>query len=308
MTFGPATPITVLTVGELMWDILVEPPGTLEHGERLRRVPGGAAANVARALAKHRMSVAVLGVVSSDPLGRALVGALSRAGIDVSLVSEADGRMGLVFFDLIQRERCVAYRPSAVLPSLVALPAGWLDARHRPTVLHIAALTADVPSLVALTALASEARTRGAWVVVDLNARPRAFEPSAEKPALPIQALTPLLAVADVVKGSAGDVGLVERATGASLEGAVRHAGDAAFIVTRASAPSSACGPFGSMELPVAAQIPVRSMGAGDAFAAGLVSVLSSARKSEAPHASLWHRALAEAHAWAARHVTTPVS
>ena len=64
--------MSVLVCGELMWDVHVEPDGTLETGERMRRVPGGAASNVALALALRGLSVAVAGIVSSDALGRGL--------------------------------------------------------------------------------------------------------------------------------------------------------------------------------------------------------------------------------------------
>jgi sugar/nucleoside kinase (ribokinase family) len=288
--------MTVLCIGELMWDLHVEPGESLETGERIRRVPGGAAANVALGLSARGVRAAVAGVVSDDPLGRGLCQALEQRGVDASRVIRGEGRTGLVFLERIRSsgERFVSYRP--VVPSLgeIALP-------EPLAALHIAALNPDAGELDALERAAVAARAKGAWIMVDVNARPRPWSIATSEPTL--AAIARLADRADAIKLSEGDLRVLARHMDEPT--ATLRRGCATLLVTRGAASTEASGPWGTLAIDPPAVDIVRSIGAGDAFCCGLLAHLAAHTRDGARDASFWREAVQVAHASAASRVTT---
>jgi len=287
----------ILCVGELMWDVHVEPGSTLETGERLRRFPGGAAANVAQALARRGRRVALGGTVSDDALGRGLCEALEARGIDASRVKRDHGRTGLVFLERTDgaSERFVSYRPTVGSFEGCDLPEGL-------RALHIGALNPIAAELASLADLAAQARRDGAVVLIDVNARPLPWREGVDADAAP--SLARLLMLAHAVKLSDSDLACLDR----ELDDAVAWlvAAGATAVVTRRGEPTSVQGPWGSVERRPPRVEVVRSVGAGDAFVSGMLEALVD---GEPPVASLgaqgWSEVLDAAQRAAALHVST---
>ena len=80
----------VVCGGEVLWDFFEERPGLY------RRCVGGASANEAVTLARLGLKVALVGAVGDDALGRELLGAATREGIDVRAVVLAARPTGVV--------------------------------------------------------------------------------------------------------------------------------------------------------------------------------------------------------------------
>ena len=88
-------PARVVVVGSINMDLVVTTPALPERGQTvlgsdLRRFGGGKGANQALAAARMGAQVAMVGKVGQDEPGRALVGELLRAGIDIAGIGRAD--------------------------------------------------------------------------------------------------------------------------------------------------------------------------------------------------------------------------
>ena len=292
----------VLSVGELMWDLHLELGELLEVGERLRRVPGGATANTAVALSQLGVSVSIGGRVSDDALGEGFCQLLHRRfGIDTSAVLRVRGRMGLVFIERCEavHERFVSYRPE-LASATVTPPASWSG-----RVLHISTMNPDAAELEALAAVA---RATAGWVVADANARPRAYRMAS----VPKESFVDLLAHVDVLKVSDGDLQVLSP-HGIDMAWLRRALSPTAVVLhTRAEAATRVCcGDDFAFDIDVPQLQLVRSIGAGDAFCAGLLSHLATCDAADV-HAvaagereAFWRDAVELGHEVAARRVTT---
>ena len=91
------SPRHVLCFGELL--LRLSPPGgeALLQSARLGAHFGGAEGNVAVALARLGRSSAMVSAVPDDPIGDAAGDSLRKAGVDVSRIRRAPGRLGLYF-------------------------------------------------------------------------------------------------------------------------------------------------------------------------------------------------------------------
>lgn len=89
----------VAVVGSINMDLVVSTerlpePGETILGNDFQRFGGGKGANQALAAARMGAAVALVGKVGTDEAGRALVGDLLRAGVDISRIGRADGPTG----------------------------------------------------------------------------------------------------------------------------------------------------------------------------------------------------------------------
>lgn len=282
-------PLDVLCVGEAMWDLFAPAGTTFDDAESLRLRPGGAAVNVALALAARGLRVGVAAVVSEDPLGQALRARLAAAGVTTTHMTTAPGRTGLVFVERIAgARRLVGYRGG--LDAELTVPEG-LDVR---TLFLTGLLPSEAQGRLWRSA-ATEARRRRIPVVIDVNARPRVWTGVDPGPALRV------LGTADVVKCSAGDLlalglGEPDRAVPA-LRAALRS--KATFVLTDGPRPALAIGRFGALEAPCRRARVVDPTGAGDAFSAALLLEIALAPPLERTRPAFWSAALREGHALA---------
>ena len=89
----------VTVVGSINMDLVVSTerlpsPGETILGTDFQRFGGGKGANQALAAARMGASVRLIGKVGTDEAGRALVGDLLRAGVEISRIGRAEGPTG----------------------------------------------------------------------------------------------------------------------------------------------------------------------------------------------------------------------
>ncbi len=169
---------------------------------------GGAEANVAVGLAKLGNTAAVVTVLPTNPLGYACAGELRRHGVDTSGIVHRDGRMGLYFLT-----HGAGHRPAEVLydragSAFAAAPADvidWKAALRSAQWLHISGITPAVSESGAQAALRAvrAAREAGIKISYDCNFRARLWgERAAQAPAL----LRELCSYATLIFGDDRDI------------------------------------------------------------------------------------------------------
>ncbi len=93
----------VFCIGEALIDFVVETPDLdLSLANEFKKKAGGAAANVACAIAKLGGRPVFLGCVGNDPFGDFLEDSLNKEGVDLSRLQRADTFTTLVFVSLAQ--------------------------------------------------------------------------------------------------------------------------------------------------------------------------------------------------------------
>jgi sugar/nucleoside kinase (ribokinase family) len=265
----------VVCVGEALWDLFAPADTPLAQNPSLRMNPGGGAVNVALGLAGRGIRAGLCAALGDDPVGRALAESVASRGVDISRVAFVRARTGLVIVASAP-PGAVAYRsPVEESRALAeALPTRW-DAR----LVHVSGLPPSRAAIAALRRAARRARQEGALVTVDVNARPRLF------PREVVLRVDPssLLAEADVVQASADDLRVLGIDPGDPLATLGAHLGRGAVLVVtdgpRRVRAFIAADP--SIEIARAVEpLHLRSaIGAGDAFATGLVSALARAAR-----------------------------
>ena len=94
-----ARPGPVVCFGEMLLRLFPPDHVPLTQSGTLAVAVGGAEANVAAALASLGRPTRMLSALPDNPLGRMARSRLAAAGVDISSVAAADGRMGLYFFE-----------------------------------------------------------------------------------------------------------------------------------------------------------------------------------------------------------------
>ena len=166
-----------VTFGEIM--LRLAPPGfeRFLQSPRFDATFGGAEANVAAALSQFGLAAAFVTVLpASNPLADAAIGELQRHGVDASRIVRGPGRMGIYFLETggNQRPSRVVYdrdrsaialaKPGDLNWERILEEAGWF---------HISGITPALSSSAAELALdaVAQARGRGVTVSCDLNYR-----------------------------------------------------------------------------------------------------------------------------------------
>jgi 2-dehydro-3-deoxygluconokinase len=235
---------------------------------------GSGALNVAVALARRGLRVGLSTSVDDDMHGRALVARVAELGIDVSGVTLAAPRTGLVVVhgSGVARE-LVAYRDEE---RPFTVPTAWSS-----QVLLLSGVSPVLAQSAALCKAARAARRAGTTVVIDLNARHHAW--AGREP----RSIRSLLREADIVRCSADDLAAL-RLDPRSLREFLRTA---AVLVTRSgTGETTVTGPFGEMGATRHDPGALWPMGAGDAFCAAMCAELC-----RAPHGAsgdIWARVL----------------
>jgi 2-dehydro-3-deoxygluconokinase len=295
-------PARIVCLGELMLRLSAPGREMLLQSPRLVAQFGGAEANVAVSLAMLGHPVAMASVVPDNALGRAAIGELRRHGVDTSHVLTAPGRMGLYFLvtGAIHRSSEVLYDRAG---SAFALHAGSIDANNLfdgADALHVSGVTpalGPAPAAAAKRAMET-ARARKLAVSFDCNYRARLWESQKGDAPLLLRQLTGL---ADTVYANARDLALIlgRNFGDADSADAFRKAGAAAFeafpalqrIATTVRRQQSVDQhEMSAWMVTRTAQIATRSysvgpivdrIGAGDAFAAGVLHGLRCGMKDD---------------------------
>jgi sugar/nucleoside kinase (ribokinase family) len=283
----------VVCVGEALWDLRTPTGITLDAAETLHMSPGGGAVNTALRLSELGLSAALCTIVGDDAVGEALVTRLSARGLDVSRVARARARTGLV---LLQDAppRVVAYRrlDEEARAMRSSLPARW-EARA----VHISGLLPSRSLITAIARAMRRARTQGCLVTADANLRPRLWRDAKVDP---LQAL----AEADVVQVSSDDLRVLGLDVAALRS---RLPARTTLIVTAGREPARALGPFGEIARPTQPLVAHMPLGAGDAFAAGVLAALLDVRPEDRSTAALLGHALERGHAIARAAITAAI-
>jgi fructokinase len=295
----------VVCFGEALWDMFEAGPRGKEPIARVfRREVGGAQANVATALARLGVRVALVGGVGTDRLGRALTSLLARDGVDVRHVQRLRNRTGMTF----------VVRGPRGEPEFLPYRERSADLALRPELLRSSAGRSSW-AVVGTSTFLTEASTRaterflalaahgGARLLVDLNVRAHLWPDARTMHS----AIAQLAGRAAIVKASDADL----RALGAqrgSLRWLERNAAHATWIVTRGPREATAIGEHGETSVPAMRRRCVDATGAGDAFVAGALATVVAARAVPDSGAwrtpELWEWALRVGHVMASRSIS----
>ncbi|MFJ3895104.1 sugar kinase [Streptomyces sp. NPDC090083] len=263
----------VVCIGETMAALAPDPSSSLEHADELRVSVAGAESNVAMYLADLKVPAAWLSALGDDPLGRRVLAEVGAAGVDVSGVRCDPGRAtGLLLKEPTgSRTRVHYYRrdsaASAMGPDVLA------DDRLRSAaVLHLTGVTPALsPSCrdLVTTALTVPAAERPYATSFDVNHRPALWPPGTAA-----SVLRDLADLADITF-----VGLDEAQElwGAGLRPADVRAllpRPRLLVVKDGGDSVIAFGDEGVLTVPALVTDVVEPVGAGDAFAAGVLAGL----------------------------------
>jgi fructokinase len=260
--------VAVAVAGEVITDLV--PTG--RDGD-FHATPGGSPANVAVGLARLDVPVRMLARVSADALGQRLRAHLLANGVDLSHAVAAAEPSSLAIV-VLEADGSAAY------DFRVDGTADWrwtdaelADALDGVDALHVGSLALTTPPGGAvLRRLAARART-SATVSFDPNVRHLLMGPQAEVLAVAHE----VLAVADVVKASAEDVGWLEPGRDlADVARAWQEHGPSLVVITRGGDGALAVGRSGTpVERPGRAVAVVDTVGAGDSFMSALLAGLA---------------------------------
>ncbi|WFE60671.1 PfkB family carbohydrate kinase [Micromonospora sp. WMMD712] len=267
----PAGPGRVVVVGDLITDVVAVLGGPLATGSdtpaTIRVTGGGQAANTAAWLAAQGVPVTMVGAVGDDDAGRDRVAELERAGVDCAVERHAGHTTGTVIVLTGGDERTMVTERGANLrlgtghvdAALAAAP----DARH----LHLSAYPLlDASSRGAgLRALAA-ARERGLTTSVDAASAAPLRRVGAAAFLTWVRDVDLLLVNADEAAVLAG--GLDPAAQARALTATARR-----VVVKRGAAGAVWADRTATVSVAPTRRVAVADVtGAGDAFAAGLLS------------------------------------
>ena len=272
----PSQP-TVVCLGEVLVDfVALEDSLPLEQATTFHRAAGGAPANVAVALARLGTHSSFMGKVGGDAFGRSLRRILAEQGVDLSgLVEDSAARTPLAFVgsDGLGGRSFVFYhdgmadtllRPDEINRDLIA----------QARVFHFGSVTlAAEPSAAATLAAARWARASGCLVSFDPNVRLELWD----SPRRALESILNALQMVDVVKVSSDELefltGTSDPAQACRL---LREHGPALAVVTLGAEGSYFDALTCAGHVPGVRVEAVDSLGAGDAFVAGLLAGISA--------------------------------
>lgn len=267
----------VVCLGEVLVDfVALEDKLPLEQATTFHRAAGGAPANVAVALARLGTHSSFVGKVGGDAFGHSLRQTLVAEGVDLrGLVEDSAARTPLAFVgsDGAGGRRFVFYH-DGMADTLLRPDEVNRDLITHARVFHFGSVTlAAEPSATATLAAARWARASGCLVSFDPNVRLELWD----SPRRALDSIVDALHVVDVVKVSSDEL---EFLTGtfdpAQACRRLREYGPALAVVTLGANGSyfDATGCAG--QVPGVPVKTVDSLGAGDAFVAGMLAGISA--------------------------------
>jgi 2-dehydro-3-deoxygluconokinase len=269
--------VDVVTFGEAMMMLIADRPGPLERAESFTRRTAGAETNVAIGLARLGLQVGWVSRLGTDSIGRYLLDAMRAEGIDCSHVScDAAGRTGFLFKGRVAGggDPPIEYHrkgsaASTFDPADIDVP--WLTAaRHLHATGVFAALS---PNCLATQVRAMTlARAAGRTISFDPNLRPTLWA----SPETMRSTLNDLATRADwVLPGLEEGRFLTGHDDAAAIARFYRERGARLVVVKLGPEGAWFDGEAGCGAIPgFAVPHVIDTVGAGDGFAAGLISAL----------------------------------
>jgi fructokinase len=273
---------SVVTLGEVLIDFFpLEPGASIEAAATFCRAAGGAPANVAVALSHLGIQAAFIGKIGGDPFGRFLRQTLADERVDVrGLVVAPDAQTPLAFVGTDGRDRGRSFEFYHQGTADTLLHADEVDREliGNASIFHFGSVTlAAEPSRTATLAAARTAREHGCLVSFDPNVRLELWERAGQARECILEAL----ALVDVVKVSADEVDFLTGASEPARAAQVlRHLGPSLAVVTLGA--DGCYFDDGTASGYVAAPyvLAVDTLGAGDAFVAGMLTALLDDRQA----------------------------
>lgn len=277
--------LDLFTFGECLLRLTAPETLRLEQATTLDVHVAGAESNLAIALARLGKRVAWFSRLPSAPHGQLALNFIRQHGVDVSDVQRvSDGRMGLLFL-----ERGVPPRPTRVWYDRADSAASKLQPSDLPTArlaesrwLHLTGITPALSNscLATCHAALSCAREHGTKVSFDVNYRSLLWSPQQAR-----ETLTPFCQAADLVFIAARDAAVVFEVHGDAIVQAERlqQLWSGTVVVTDGERGAVGCSPSETVTCTAFPVQIVERLGAGDAFAAGvLCRLLEESPLSEA--------------------------
>ncbi|GLV48864.1 hypothetical protein TJA_19670 [Thermus sp. LT1-2-5] len=278
--------LDLITFGRLSLDLYALEEGSKVSTQAFGAFIGGNPLNVAVGAARLGMRVALVSAVGEDPVGEFVLGRLAREGVDTRYIFSKPGRRtpAVVLFREGNTYPLTFYREGAADWEISLDDVAQVPVEEARALFLSGTALAREPSRSSAYALAERAQAAGVPVYLDLDLRPDQWhDPRAYGPVL--RSLLPRVRVAignekEVAALRPKRVRLVahqasEPEVEGDLEGAVAEAlgmGLEALVVKRGAQGSGVWLAGGTyLEVP---GFPVRvltPLGAGDAFAAGLL-------------------------------------
>lgn len=259
---------SVLTLGETMAAFRMD--GPLRLGGTARLSVAGAESNVSIGLARLGHPVSWIGVTGADEPGELVRRTLRAEGVDLSLARvDPSAPTGLILFErrLPGVNRVTYHRAGSAGSRLAAADVVAAFGGEPPALLHVTGITCALGPgpYEAVRTAARLARAAGTLVCLDVNHRQRLWSVADAG-----VALRPLLPDVDLVVASDDELAVLTDATepiaallaGGVGEVVVKHGADGATSHREAGTVHRAARPVRAVD----------TVGAGDAFVAGLLS------------------------------------
>lgn len=269
--------LDVITFGEAMMMLVADQPGPLEHAEAFHKRTAGAETNVAIGLARLGLKVGWASRLGTDSMGRYLLAAMAKEGIDCShVVCDAAQKTGFQFKGKVTdgSDPPVEYHRKGSAAShmgVADIDEAWLlGARHLHATGVFAAISAS--TLPAARHTMDLMRAAGRSVSFDPNLRPTLWA----SPELMRESINDLATRADwVLPGLEEGRFLTGETTPEGIARFYRKRGAKLVVVKLGSEGAYFEDAAGSGHVPgfAVAQV-IDTVGAGDGFAVGVISAL----------------------------------
>ncbi len=197
---------TIATFGEIMLRLSAPGREILFQSPRLEAVFGGGEANVAVSLAILGHTARFVSVIPDNEVGEAAVRELRKWGVDTSYVLRRGGRLGIYFAETGANQRAskVIYdRTGSGIAEAKSGEFAWKDILAGAAWFHVTGITPAISASAAGLALEAvrEARTMGLTVSVDLNYRAKLWKYGKRAP----EVMSEVVKFADLVIGNEED-------------------------------------------------------------------------------------------------------
>lgn len=263
----------VTAFGETMLRLSVPSGKRLTSMRQLAVHAGGAETNVLAALSSLGRNCGWASALPQHELGQFVLRELAAAGIDSAGVKRTAGRVGTYYVEFAAAPRAINViydRADAAVSCLTPADVDWdylLDTR----VLHLTGITAALSQgcyEIVLEAC-QRARDQGVVVSFDVNYRSKLWSAEAAR-----DGLEPLLKLIDVLICGEGDAATVFGISGTAetiLRALIERSAARHVVLTRSGAGSATLFDDSLVEVDALPADMVDRLGAGDAFAAGLI-------------------------------------
>lgn len=293
---------TIACFGEILLRMTAPGRELMLQTPRLEVYVAGAEANVGVALSNLGHPVKMITCLPPNPLGQAAVDALRRHGVDVSSVARTEGRMGLYFLTQgagLRASEIFYDRQESSFALASATDFDWDALLAGVDLLHMSGITPALGPRSAEMALAAAAAAQRLGIPLSLDGNYRS-QLWARWDSKPRETLRGLVAKADILFGNHRDISLLlDKDFGGEGPDRRREASEAAFavfpnlkliastarhvddadrhrIAARIDTPAN----FVQTDEVLVAGI-IDRIGAGDAFAAGILHGFRSGRDLE---------------------------